>query len=93
MNPSQDVPMRKAFWVMGHVFRSASLLAVSSMFKCSCAGNLAAASSYDGRKASVTWFWIFTVSAALHGWEYKGGRLLLGSASSSGRENRQSYPD
>ena len=34
---------------------------------CSCVGSSAANSSYDGRTAAVTWFWIFTVSAGQHG--------------------------
>ena len=46
----------------------ASFVPVSSMFRCSCVGSSAANSSYDGRKAAVTWFWIFTVSAGQHGW-------------------------
>ena len=32
------------------------------MLNCSCVGSSAANASYDGRKAAVTWFWIFTVS-------------------------------
>ena len=39
------------------------LVAVSSMLNCSCVGSWAANSSYAGRKAAVTWFWILTVSA------------------------------
>ena len=49
--------------VHSHALPFSSLVAVSSMFKCSCVGSSAANSSYDGRKAAVTWFWIFTVNA------------------------------
>ena len=53
--------------VHSHAFPLASLVAVSSMFNCSWVGSSAAKASYDGRKAAVTWFCIFTASAAEQG--------------------------